>query len=51
MDKRSGRTSSNGGKRGFNSKRPVPRNRTSSETRKINTIQMRLKNIILMKMN
>ena len=38
MDKRSGRTSSNGGKRSVNPKRPVPRNRTSSETRKINTI-------------
>ena len=38
MDKRSGGTSSNGGKRSVNPKRPVPRNRTSSETRKINTI-------------
>ena len=38
MDKRSGRTSSSGGKRSVNPKRPVPRSRTSSETRKINTI-------------
>ena len=38
MDKRSGRTSSNGRKRGINSKNLVSRNRTGSETRKINTI-------------
>lgn len=38
MDKRSGRTSSNDGKRSVNPKRPVSKSRTSSATRKINTI-------------